>query len=606
MTKLLVAIGILSSAARAQTWEHYGGDPSGHKYSPLKQIHRGNVSRLRVAWTFRTGDLSDGTKEWPFRSAFEATPLYVNGTLYFPTPFNRVIALEPETGRQLWAFDPHLDKKRGYNLLTHRGVAHWTDGVSRRIVYGTQDGRLFSLDAATGKPDPQFGRQLGTGGAVDLRAGMADGFDGRAYGMTSPPTVYGNLVICGSWVSDGEPRGPSGDIRAFDIRTGALIWRFATADPGSFSGDGARQRGGLNMWSVASADRRRGLIFVPLTSPSPDLYGGDRHGQNLFGDSVVAIEAATGRQRWHFQTLHHNIWDYDLPAQPLLVTVTHRGKPVDAVAQITKTGFVFLLDRDTGKPLFEVRETPVPPSKIPGEAAWPTQPIPVAPPPFARQSMRRDELRPSDFCAEIAREATFGSLYTPIGPQRTILFPGTNGGANWGGGSYDARTQTLYVNSMDAGMTFQLLPRPADASSPFRAQAAKTNSGRFWDEELQPCQKPPWGHLTAIDLKTGTFRWRSVLGVTSLGATGAPNLGGSVVTAGGLLFIGATNDDRFRAFDLRHGREIWSVKLPASAFATPMTFLSPKTRKQYVVIAAGGGNKYSSRFSDSLVAYSLP
>ena len=596
--------------ANAQTWEHYGGNPSGHKYSPLTQIHRGNLQRLRVAWTFHTGDVSDGQHEWPFRSAFEATPLYVAGTLYFPTPFNRVIALEPETGRQLWAFDPQLDKKRGYNLLTHRGVAHWTDGRTdgrtdgqqRRILYGTQDGRLFSLDATTGRPDPAFG----TAGVVDLRVGMADGFDGRAYGMTSPPTVFENLVICGSWVSDGEPRGPSGDIRAFDVRTGKLVWRFATADPASFAGDSARQRGGLNMWSMASVDPARGLIFVPLTSPSPDLYGGDRHGANLYGDSVVAIDVRTGRRRWHFQTLHHNIWDYDLPAQPLLVTVTRQGKKVDAVAQITKTGFVFLLDRETGKPLFDVRETPVPPSRIPGEAAWPTQPIPALPPPFARQSMRRDELRPTAPCHEIAKDAVFGSLYTPIGPERTILFPGTNGGANWGGASYDPRTQTVYVNSMDAGMTFQLLPRPSDASSPFRAQGAKTNSGRFWDNQLHPCQVPPWGHLTAIDLNTGRFRWRSVLGTTSLGATGAPNLGGSLITAGGVLFIGATNDDRFRAFDPKTGREIWTVTLPASAFASPMTFWSAKTKKQYVVIAAGGGNKYSNRFSDSLVAYALP
>ncbi|MBY0504679.1 MAG: pyrroloquinoline quinone-dependent dehydrogenase [Bryobacteraceae bacterium] len=598
MTMTLVIAAVL---AQGQSWEHYGGDAGGRKYSPLKQIHRGNVTRLQVAWTFRTGDISDGQHEWPFRSAFEATPLYVAGTLYFSTPFNRVIALEPETGRQLWAFDPHLDRKRGYNLLTHRGVAHWTDGTRRRIVYGTQDGRLFSLDAKTGQPDPQFGQ----GGSLDLRTGMADGFDGRAYGMTSPPAIYQNLVICGSWVSDGEPRGPSGDIRAFDVRTGQLVWRFATADPSSFAGDGAKQRGGLNMWSIASVDTERGLVFLPLTSPSPDLYGGDRHGANLYGDSLVALDAKTGQRRWHFQTVHHNIWDYDLPAQPLLVTVTRQGKPVAAVAQVTKTGFLFLLDRETGQPLFEVRETPVAKSLIPGEAAWPTQPIPVRPPPFARQSMRPEELRPTPACQEIARDATFGALYTPIGPTRTVLFPGTNGGANWGGASYDPATQTLFVNSMDAGMTFQLLPRPTDPLTPFRAQAAKTNSGRFWDDELHPCQQPPWGHLTAIDLSSGTFRWRSVLGITRLGATGAPNLGGSLVTAGGLLLIGATNDDRFRAFDLRNGREIWTVTLPASAFASPMTFWSPKTRKQYVVIAAGGGNKYSTKFADALVAYAL-
>jgi quinoprotein glucose dehydrogenase len=315
--------------------------------------------------------------------------------------------------------------------------------------------------------------------------------------------------------------------------------------------------------------------------------------------------------------VHHNIWDYDLPAQPSLVTVRRNGKPVDAVVQVTKTGFTFVLDRATGKPLFDVIEKPVPPSNVPGEKAYPTQPFPVKPPPFARQSMTAAELttvtpETAKFCREIAAGAVFGSLYTPIGLERTILFPGTNGGTNWGGASFDPETRTLYVNSMDVGMTFQLTPRPEGSVIPYRTQGARTNSSRFWDANLYSCQNPPWGHLTAIDLDTGEFRWRSVLGeydeLTKRGVpkTGTPNLGGSIVTAGGLVFIAATNDERFRAFDKTTGQEIWQARLPASGFATPMTYVGKKTKQQFVVIAAGGGNKYSNNYSDALVAFALP
>jgi quinoprotein glucose dehydrogenase len=366
-----------------------------------------------------------------------------------------------------------------------------------------------------------------------------------------------------------------------------------------------------------SVDLQRGILFIPLTSPATDLYGGDRKGAGLFGDSLVALDAATGKRLWHFQTVHHNLWDYDLPAQPVLVQVHKNGKLIDAVAQVTKTGYTFIFDRVTGDPVFPIEEVKVAPSEVPGESAWATQPRPVKPPPYARQSMTADELgdvRPETraYCSKLIQDAVFGSLFTPIGFKPTVLFPGTNGGANWGGASFDPETHTLYVNSMDVGMLFRMTKRGEGAEIPYRPQGLGSPNSRFWDPDLIPCQRPPWGFLTAINLDEGNFRWRSVLGVVDklagkgLPPTGAPNIGGTLVTAGGLVFIGATNDSRFRAFDKETGKELWTTELPASAHATPMTFRGAKSGRQFVVVAAGGGNKYNSTYSDSLIAFALP
>jgi quinoprotein glucose dehydrogenase len=615
---LILVLCAAAAAAGGSDWPYYGGDAGGMKYSPLRQINRENVRRLRVAWTYHTGEISDGTK-YPVRSAFEATPLVVGGVMYLTTPFNRLVALDPETGRELWSFDPKIDLNASYPLLINRGAAYWSDGKESRLFYGTLDGRLFAIDAATGRPAPGFGQ----GGFIDLRPGVADKFPSSGYGMTSPPAVYKNLVICGSFLADGTPRGPSGDVRAFDAHTGRLAWRFHTVPhEGEYGNetwekDSWRDRGAANMWSIPSVDLERGIVYAPLTSPAYDYYGGDRKGANLFGDSLVALDAATGKRLWHFQVVHHNIWDYDLPAQPNLVTLLRGGKPVPAVVQVTKMGFTFVFDRTTGTPLFDIEERPVPPSEVPGEQAYPTQPFPLKPPPYARQSISRDELtgvtpESRAFCEKLIEGAVLGSIYTPIGLKPTVLFPGTNGGANWGGASFDPETYTLYVNSMDVGMVFRMVERPEGSDLPYRARGAATPNSRFWDPNLYPCQKPPWGHLTAIDLNTGEFRWRSVLGVIDelvekgLPPTGTSNLGGSIVTAGGLVFIGATNDSRFRAFDKDTGEELWVTRLPASAHATPMTYLGPKSKRQFVVIAAGGGNKYNKVFADALVAFALP
>ncbi len=619
MKRLVALLGCLPALAGAQDWPVYGAE-GGTRYSTLKQINRENVTRLKPAWTYHTGDVSDGT-ELNVKSAFESTPLLVDGVLYVVSSFDRLIALEPETGKELWAFDPKLDKTRPQMLYANRGAAFWSDGKDRRLFYGTLDGQLWGIDAATGKPIDSFG----TGGFINLRQGMVDpsakATGGRGYGMTSPPAVYNNVVICGSIVPDAEPLGPNGDVRGFDARTGKLIWRFHTiALPGEFGGDtwegdSAKGRGGANMWSIPTIDTKRGIAFLPLTSPAHDYYGGDRKGAGLFGDSLVAVDAETGKRLWHFQTVHHNLWDYDIPAQPTLVTVRHEGRMVDAVAQVTKTGFTFLFERTTGKPLFDIVEKPVPASDVPGEAAYPTQPFPVKPAPYARQSFRAEDLtdvtpESRAYCGKLIEGAVFGSLFTPIGIKPTVLFPGTNGGANWGGASYDPETHTLYVNSMDVGMIFKMVKMPETSKLPYRTRGL--GASRFWDTNQYPCQKPPWGNLTAINLDTGEFRWRSVLGVVDalvekgLPPTGTSNIGGSMVTAGGLVFIGATNDSRFRAFDKDTGKEIWTTRLPASAHATPMTFFSKKTNKQYVVVAAGGGNKYNDKFSDSLVAFCLP
>jgi glucose dehydrogenase len=613
-----VAALIFAGCAHAQEWPAYGSDPGNTKYSTLKQINRANVTQLQVAWTYHTGDVSDGSK-YPVRSAFEATPLVVDGVMYVTTPFSRVIALDPETGKELWAFDPKLAMDTPRNLFISRGAAYWSDGQKKRVFLGTLDGRLFSIDAKTGKPDDSFGQA----GWADLYVGVAEKYRNREYGMTSPPAVYKNVIICGSLTADGTPQGPLGDVRGFDAHTGKLLWTFHVVPrPGEFGhdtweGESWRDRGAINAWSILTVDTERGIVFLPLTSPSTDYYGGDRKGAGLFGDALVALDAPTGKRLWHFQTVHHNLWDYDIPAPPNLVTVTREGRPVAAVAQVTKTGFTFVFDRVSGKPLFDIVEKPVPRSEVPGEQAWPTQPAPVKPPPYARQKMTADELtdvtpESHAFCAKLIENAVLAEIFTPIGLKPTVLFPGTNGGANWGGASWDPETHTLYVNSMDVGMIYHMAKRPEGSQIPYRAAGSNTPNSRFWDPDLHPCQKPPWGFLTAIDLDKGEFRWRSVLGVVDeliakgIPPTGAPNIGGSIVTAGGLVFIGATNDSRLRAFDKDTGKELWTTKLPASAHATPMTFAGRTTGKQYIVIAAGGGNKYNKVYSDSLVAFSLP
>ena len=607
LAALFVSIPVLKS----QEWPYYGADAAGTRYSPLDQINKKNVTQLKVAWVHDTGDFSDGTK-LPSRSSFEATPLVVDGVMYVNTPFHRLLALDPETGEQIWAFDPEFDKSTRVSLYTGRGVAYWTDGKRKRIFHGDQMGRLFSVDVSTGKPDPTFADD----GMLDLKKGMTEKWPHLRYNLTSPVAVCGDVVVAASRVSDSEPQGPPGDVRGFDARSGAQRWRFhSVPQPGEFGhdtweGDSWKDRGGVNAWSILSVDEERGMVFIPFTSPAVDPYGGDRKGANLFSNAVVALDCETGQRKWHYQTIHHDLWDWDLPAQPSLVTVRRDGKEVPAVAQVGKTGWLYLLDRLTGEPLFDIEERPVPPSEIPGEHAYPTQPFPLKPPPFARQTMTIDDItsvtpESRAECLEMVKDAVVdGPMFRPVGFKLTVIFPGTAGSANWGGASFDPETGVLYVNSMDVGVLARMVERPEGSKIPYRRRGTKY--GRFWDSNRYPCQKPPWGSLTAIDLQTGEFRWQSTLGVVDeliargVPPTGAPNLGGSIVTAGGLVFIAATNDKRFRAFDKDTGEELWVTRIPDSGHATPMTYRGRKTAKQFVVIAAGGGNDYNKTAAATL------
>ena len=601
----------------AEEWHFYGGDAGGSKYSSLDQIDRSNVGRLKVAWEYDTPDFSDGLSGSPIRSAFEATPLMIGGVLYVPTPMDRLLALDAASGDLQWEFDPELDRRQGFGLFVNRGIGYWRQGSTERLVLGSQTGLVYSIDRATGKLDPAFG----DGGVLDTTdTALEGGVEGR-YALTSPISQCRGTLVVGGRVSDGSPLGPNGDIRGYDIHTGELRWRFHTVPrPGEFGhetwgGDSWKRRGGANLWTASSVDEELGLVFAPLGSPSYDYYGGDRPGSNLFGNSLVALDCETGARRWHFQSIHHDIWDWDLPSQPALVEVVRDGQSVRAVALATKTGFLYLFDRATGEPLFDIEEHPVPAGDIPGEYYHPSQPRPLLPKPFIRQSMREDEIttvapESRAECLDMLEGASIeGPLFRPRLREMTVFFPGTNGGSNYGGGAFDPDTDTFYINSMDVGSIAAMLPRGEEAEVPWRSRAGP--QGRFWDSNMYPCQEPPWGHLTAIDLNTGEFRWQVVLGeydeLTERGIppTGASNLGGPVATAGGLVFIAATNDRRLRAFDKDTGELLWEYRLPASAHATPMTYMTGG--HQYVAIAVGGGNKYNpGSFMAKVMAFRLP
>lgn len=689
-------------AAADVNWSRYLGDNESSHYSPLRQITPGNVHRLQVAWTYHAGGASTNN-----RTQIQCNPLIIDGVLYGTSPDLQLFALDARTGKERWRFNPSTLKgftRSGVN----RGLVYWSDGPTGRIFYGNNH-YLHALDARTGALIPTFG----TDGSIDLKLDLGRDVTGLDLQANTPGRIYRDRLIVGMRVGEGPAPAAPGHIRAYDVHTGRLVWRFNTiphpGEPGyeTWPPNAYTYVGGANVWAGFSLDEARGLVFCPTGSSAFDFWGGNRIGQDRYANCLIALNATTGEHVWHQQLVHHDLWDRDLPAPPNLLTVTHHGKRIDAVAQVTKSGHVFTFDRATGTPLFPIREVAVPASDLSGESAWPTQPVPTKPAPFARQLFTYDEI--TDISPEAHRQVLDRfvklrphTLYLPPSREGTIILPGFDGGAEWGGAATDPQG-VLYVNANDmpwvlnmvesrrsgsessssgaaiytqicaachgldrlgnraqnvpslldvaqrlkpddirallktgkgvmpafdflsegqrAGVIAYLLGTTAPASdNEHRAVTGgedvvgtipytMTGYNRWLDTNGYPAIKPPWGTLNAIDLNTGEYKWRVPLGerpeLTARGVpiTGTENYGGPVVTAGGLVFIAASRDEQFRAFDRKTGRELWKVALPAAGYATPATY--SVNGRQYVVIACGGG-KIGTKSGDAYVAFALP
>jgi quinoprotein glucose dehydrogenase len=619
-------------------WSVYGGDAGGNRYANSAQIDVNNVGRLQVAWHYRTGELGIGFARAD-KLAFEATPILVANTLYLSTPTDIVIALDPATGTERWRYDPHIARNVRYAEATSRGVASWLDLVadtaapcSHRIFIGTLDARLIAVDGRNGQPCKTFGNA----GAVDLTSGVRVR-DRGDYLVTSPPAIYRDLVIVGSAIGDNRAVDVErGVVRAFDARTGALRWSWdpLPTDPVSAKTQGwnpaaAARVGAANAWSIMSIDAGRGLLFVPTGAASPDHFGGERLGDNVHANSLVALRADNGEMVWHRQLVHHDLWDYDVPAQPLLVDIEREGKAIAAVVQATKTGQLFVFDRETGEPVFEVVERPVPRSNVPGEAASLTQPFPVTPSLVSHAAVTTHDAWGLTFfdrgkCRELIGKYRSEGIFTPPSLQGTILSPGYAGGVNWGSLAFDDDRQLVIaaVNHLPTVVT--LVPRAGLnamqhasewANSEF-SQAQGTPYAIRREPLLSPlglpCTAPPWGTLVAVDLRRNTIRWQVVLGSTRdvtpwyfpKRELGMPNMGGPIITAGGLAFIAAATDNYLRAFDIDTGRQLWRGRLPAGGQATPMSYEA--NGRQFVVIAAGGHGGLGTTRGDHVVAFALP
>jgi quinoprotein glucose dehydrogenase len=650
------------SVDRSQEWPTYGHDSGGMRFSPLTQITPANVSQLKVAWVYHMkpaggaaqpqalapggrGGAAAGVGDEPppafgqgrgrgrGGSGFypsESTPLVVDGTMYLSSPYSRVVALDPITGKELWAYQLPTSSP------STRGIEYWAGSgqTPAQIVFGSGDGKLYSLNAKTGKPNDAFGDN----GIVNLNTPeIMQGLPGRN-GLSSPPIVYKNLVITGGTTQENPPKGPAGDIRAWDMRTGKLVWTFHSVPRAgekyndTWAGESWKNRSGVNVWGFITVDAERGIVYMPFGAPSVDQYGGDRAGNNLFSSSLVAADANTGKYLWHFQLVHHDIWDADLAAAPALIDVKQGGKTIPAVAAVSKVGLLFIFDRVTGKPIYGVEERVVAESEVPLERASETQPFPLKPPPLSRMNMRASDIATvtpelEAACKELIQGVQLGGPYLPVSYNRLrVQFPGNHGGVNWFGTSFNPQLGYLFVNTNELGQLSGVKDHdPANGRAGGNGTGNRVDpdgpyegfegGGRFSikgsDAQQLPCQQPPWGQLTAVNVNTGEFAWRVPLGVTdSLPAdkqkTGRPGNGGTIATAGGLVFVAATDDARFRAFDAKNGKELWTIKLGGAAEATPMTYQG-KDGKQYVVITATGGGFFGNPVTDdSVMAFALP
>jgi len=622
-----VSVGSRQAVQPVLEWRVYAGDAAATNYSGLADIDRSNVNRLAVAWEWRPGE--DALPAFGTRPGnFQNTPLMIDNVLYVSTPYNRVVALDAESGRELWSYDPkayEAGQPPNGTGFVHRGVAAWRDGAQTRIFMNSRS-RLLALDAKTGEPISSFGAN----GVVDLTVGLRRQVNPSHYTNTSPPVVFRNLVIVGNGVGDRlvYKGDPPGDVRAFDARTGKQVWRFNTVpEPGevghdTWEGDSWRTAGHTNVWAPMSLDEARGLLYLPVSTPSNDFYGGNRPGANLFGESLVCLDAATGERKWHFQIVHHGLWDYDPASAPNLVTIVRDGRRVDAVVQLTKQGLAFVFDRVTGRPIWPIEERAVPPSDVPGERAWPTQPFPARPAAFAPQGMSLEDaldLTPELKAAAQAelRKYRLGPMYTPPSQDGAWMRPGVIGGANWGGGAFDPDTGWLYVKTSNQPAVIRIVPPDRSAANP-RASEVDANlvgslgGGTTFTPPAPPDAapgtrmpalpliKPPYGEVVALDLNTGDIAWRVPVGDAPqvrnhpllrgvalperLGVAGAP---GAIVTRGGLVFIGGA-DTGLNAFDKATGRLVSRLDLGRRTSGTPMTFRA-RSGRQFIVVATGSG-----------------
>lgn len=652
-TVLMVYAG---SGLHANEWSNYGNN--GTKFSELQQITPDNVTDLDIAWQYSTGELKRRDALANTWAKVQVNPLLLpdsaGGSLVLCTPFNRVIALDPATGEERWVYEPNT-RMMGYSSErdpdgTHtpafancRGVAFWESAnaspeseCSARVFVATGDLRLIAVNAHNGKLCSNFGEQ----GTVHLEAEIRAAHPPAAPGevkFPSPPIIVNDVIAVGSSVRDNHRfNSPNGSVRAFDVRSGKPVWSFdpiprTPDDPvyAEWAPQSAAQTGGGNVWGLMTADVERDLIFMPTSGPSPDFFGGTRPGNNRYADSIVALRGKTGEVVWHFQLIHHNVWDYDNAAQPALVTLTKNGKDFPAVVQATKTGMLYIFHRETGEAFFPIEERAVPTDGVDGDVLSPTQPFPTAPPPLVPQNFSKDDIWGMTVfdraaCLNKYADARFGPIFTPPSLEGTVVVPSTAGGVNWGGGGMDPNTGLFVVNVLNMPHFVKLIPQ---SELPEGSQGAPENTmdqatrllgtpyglkqGPFMSPLFTPCSPPPWGELVAVNLQEGHIEWRSTLGVLDRTMPmplplrwGAANFGGPLLTGSGLVFIGATADDRFRAFSTATGEELWSVVLPSGAFALPMTYL--KDGRQYVVIASGQHPFIHPTLDDHVTAFALP